>query len=152
MVFRIPDGDTGRMENPLHPGSGAPLPLDVFIVEGSPYVRERLEEMVTSIAGARCTGSAASAEEAFGTIRRVRPDAVILDIGLEDGRGFELLRALRDLYADTSIYVLSNFVMEPYKRLAIRLGASAFFDKSTEIDAMRDLLAQRAAQISNLPH
>jgi DNA-binding NarL/FixJ family response regulator len=119
--------------------------LDVFIVEGSQPVRERLEELVASIAGARCSGSAASADEAMGAIRRLRPDAVILDIGLADGRGFELLRALGAWGCDMSIYVLSNFTMEPYKRLAYRLGAAAFFDKSTQFDAMRALLAQRAA-------
>lgn len=140
------------MQEPVQTARHPSPPLDIFIVEGSQPVRERLEEMVTSIAGARCSGSAATADEAIGTIRKLRPDAVILDIGLADGRGFELLRTLKDWGGDMSVYVLSNFTMEPYKRLAYRLGAAAFFDKSTQFDAMRTLLAQRAATCPKLQH
>lgn len=143
--------NTGGMENQaLHRPAAATF--DVFIVDGSQPMRERLEEMVTSIEGARCAGSVATAAEAIGGILRTRPDAVILEIGLAQGSGFDVLRALQGRSAGPAVYVLSNFVMEPYQRLATRLGASAFFDKTTQIEAMRDLLTQRAAQNTSLPH
>jgi len=41
--------------------------------------------------------------------------------------------------------MLSNFASEPYRRHAERLGASGFFDKTTEFERVRDVLAQRAA-------
>ena len=43
------------------------------------------------------------------------------------------------------VYMLSNFASEPYRRHAERLGASGFFDKTTEFERVRDVLAQRAA-------
>ena len=145
-------GDTGGMENQsrlLYPAADT---FDVFIVDGSQPVRERLEEMIASVEGARCTGSVATAAEAIGGILGTHPDAVILEIGLAQGSGFDVLRALQGRNAGSAVYVLSNFVMEPYQRMAIRLGASAFFDKTTQIEAMRDLLIQRAARNTSLPH
>lgn len=129
-----------------------PAALDVFIVDGSSDVRERLEELVGSIAGARCAGTAGTVDEALGRIRTTRPDAVILDIGISEGRGFDVIRALHGSHPDLPIYVLSNFVLEPYRRLAAKLGASAFFDKSTQIELMRAALAERAAQYTALTH
>jgi hypothetical protein len=41
--------------------------------------------------------------------------------------------------------MLSNFAADPYRQLAERLGACHFFDKSRELDRVRDLIAQRAA-------
>ena len=41
--------------------------------------------------------------------------------------------------------MLSNFATQPYRRLAAELGARDFFDKSTEFERVRDLVAKRAA-------
>lgn len=127
-------------------------PLHVFIVEDSQAVRERLEEMLMSIAGARCAGSAAAADAAIRGILESHADAVVLDIGLAQGTGFDVLRALRQCAPAIPVYVLSNNSTDPYRRMAQRLGAHAFFDKTHEIDAMRELLRQRAADHAGLPH
>ena len=42
-------------------------------------------------------------------------------------------------------YMLSNFATEPYRRHAERLGACGFFDKTTDFDRLRELVAQRIA-------
>ena len=126
--------------------------LHVFIVEDSQPVRERLEEMLASIEGTRCAGCAATAETAISQILDTHPHAVILDIWLAQGSGFDVLRALRGRAPQIPIYVFSNFSMEPYRRLAIRLGAAVFFDKTAQIEDMRELLTQRAAQHITLLH
>jgi DNA-binding NarL/FixJ family response regulator len=132
-------------------GSLAPThntPLQVFVVEDSAAVRERLLELVDSIDGARCTGYAGTASAAIEGIRSLRPDAVILDLRLAEGNGFDVMRALRDDGPGPDFYVLSSFAIEPYRRLALRMGAAAFLDKVTELSAIRDLIAQRAMRHS----
>ncbi|HWA14692.1 MAG TPA: response regulator [Burkholderiales bacterium] len=127
-------------------------PLEVFVVEDSAPVRERLEELVGSIAGAHCAGSAESAAGAIAGIRRLRPDAVILDIRLSEGTGFDVMRALRGEHPAPEFYVLSSFALEPYRRLALKLGAAAFLDKATEMAAIRGLLEQHAARHAPRTH
>jgi DNA-binding NarL/FixJ family response regulator len=122
--------------------------LRVFLVEDSPLVRERLEEMVAAIDGALSVGYAVDATQAVKSILETRPDAVVLDIGLEQGSGFDVLRAVRDAAPDIAIYMLSNYASEPYRRLAQRLGITDFFDKSSDLERVRDALAEHARKLN----
>jgi ABC-type proline/glycine betaine transport system ATPase subunit len=78
-----------------------------------------------------------------------RPDLVLLDINLAEGSGFDVLRAVHAEAPQIEFYMLSNFAAFPYRDLAERLGARAFFDKSKEFKRVRDLIAQRAAAAVN---
>ena len=120
-------------------------PMNVFLVEDSAQLVQRLEEMLDAIAGVRTVGSAASADEAIREVLALHPDAVLCDISLAQGTGFDVLRALHARAPDVDVYMLSNFATEPYRRLAERLGARGFFDKTTELERMRDAVAARAA-------
>lgn len=136
----------------MQSSNGTGSSLQVFVVEDSAPVRERLLEMLASIEGATCAGSADTAAEATGRILHAQPDAVILDIGLSQGSGFDVLRALQKDSAAISVYVLSNHSNEPYRRLALKLGAAAFFDKTTQIDELCALLKHDAAQRLHAAH
>ena len=65
----------------------------------------------------------------------------MLDIHLAEGNGFDVLRALRAAAFAPAIYVLTNYPLDAYRKTAERLGARGFFDKSHEIDRLRDALA-----------
>ena len=119
--------------------------MNVFLVEDSAQVVQRLEEMLAAIDGVRTVGSAASADEAIREVLTLHPDAVLCDISLAQGTGFDVLRALHAQAPEVDVYMLSNFATEPYRRIAARLGARGFFDKSTELERMRDTVAARAA-------
>jgi len=120
-------------------------PMNVFLVEDSAQVVQRLEELLGAIRGVRTVGSAGRADEAIREVLTLRPDAVLCDISLAQGTGFDVLRALHEQAPDVEVYMLSNFATEPYRRIAARLGARDFFDKSTELERMRDAVAARAA-------
>ena len=118
--------------------------MNVFLVEDSPLLRPRLEALLASIAGARLVGQAAGARAAISAILAEPPDTVVLDIHLEEGNGFEVLAALHRSAPQVAVYVLTNFPSEPYRRKAERLGARGFFDKSSELDRLREALAAHA--------
>jgi DNA-binding NarL/FixJ family response regulator len=122
--------------------------LRVFLVEDSPVIRERLEEMLASIAGARNIGHAVSASQAIHDILQMLPDAVVLDVRLAEGSGFDVLRAVHGAAPDIVIYMLSNYATQPYRRLARRLGAAEFFDKSTELERVREVLTRRTRELN----
>jgi DNA-binding NarL/FixJ family response regulator len=115
--------------------------MKVFLVEDAPLLRERLEALIASIPGTSVVGSAVGAQEAVSGILAARPDAVVLDIHLAEGNGFDVLRGLRAAAFLPLIYVLTNYPLEGYRKTAERLGARGFFDKSHEIDGLRDALA-----------
>jgi DNA-binding NarL/FixJ family response regulator len=116
---------------------------DIFIVEDSAVVRERLLELIEAMPETRVVGLAAGADEAIEEILAGRPDVVLLDLRLAQGSGFDVLRALQEAAPEIDVYMLSSFAAEPYRRLAARLGARDFFDKSNEFERMRDAIAAR---------
>jgi DNA-binding NarL/FixJ family response regulator len=122
--------------------------LSVFLVEDSPLVCERLEALLASVAGVVTVGRAIGADEATRSILAGRPDAVVLDLKLAQGSGFDVLHAVHDQAPEIDVYVLSNLAAEPYRRRAERLGARGFFDKTHEFEHVRQTLAARAAQAS----
>lgn len=122
------------------------MAFKVFIVEDSPIIRERLLALLGSIEGAAAIGQASRAAEAIDGILATQPDAVVLDLKLADGSGFDVLRAVHERAPGIELYMLSNFAAEPYRRMAARLGARDFFDKSNEFQRVREVLAARAAQ------
>ena len=120
--------------------------MNIFLVEDSQPVRERLAAMLEAIPGATVSGQADHAEPAIREILATHPDVVVLDLGLAGGSsGFDVLRAVRPQAPEIDFYMLSNFAADPYRQLAGRLGARGFFDKSREFERVRDAIAQRAA-------
>jgi CheY-like chemotaxis protein len=65
----------------------------VVVVDASPNGRRMLVEIL-SYCGALVT-SVATADEAFGVMRRVKPDALV--VTLQDDEDFEFIRRLRSL-------------------------------------------------------
>jgi DNA-binding NarL/FixJ family response regulator len=117
----------------------------IFLVEDSDLVLARLEALLGSLPGVRIAGTAAHAGRAVRSILDERPDMVLCDLKLATGSGFDVLRAVREAAPEIDVYMLSNFASEPYRRLAAELGARDFFDKSSDIERVRDLVATRAA-------
>ena len=124
--------------------------MKVFLVEDSPIVLQRLRSMLGAIAGVSIAGSASAAKTAIADILAAKPDVVVLDVMLDQGNGFEVLRAVHEREPGIDFYMLSNFASEPYRRHAQRLGALGFFDKSSEFELVRDAVAKRAA--AQQPH
>jgi DNA-binding NarL/FixJ family response regulator len=118
---------------------------DIYLVEDSAPVRERLAAMLTSIPNTRVVGHAGAAREAVNDILAKHPNVVLCDLNLKDGTGFEVLRTLRAKAPEIECYMLSNFSTQPYRRIAAELGARDFFDKTNEFERVRDVIATRAA-------
>lgn len=122
--------------------------MDIFFVDESPESRSRLTRLIGGMDEARVVGHAATAQAAIAAILEKKPDVVLLDLKLEEGTGFDVLREVRRREPGIDVYMLSNYASEPYRRYALRLGAVDFFDKTTELDRLCDRLAARAALTS----
>lgn len=118
--------------------------MKVFLVEDAPLLRERLAALIAAVGG-RIVGQAEGAQEAIRGILSAAPDAVVLDIHLKEGNGFDVLRAIRKAAPAIAFFVLTNHPHEGYRASAERLGARGFFDKSSEIDKLRAALASGLA-------
>jgi DNA-binding NarL/FixJ family response regulator len=117
--------------------------MQVFLVEDSPIIRQRLAAMLEAIPGTCIAGRAAAADEAVAAILATRPDLVVLDVQLEHGSGFDVLRALHAQAPELEVVMLSNHSSYPYRQIAQRFGARGFFDKTREFERVRDIVVQK---------
>jgi CheY-like chemotaxis protein len=123
----------------------------VYVVEDSPRVCELLDELVEESGGV-VVGHSDSAPAALSDIASLRPDAVIIDIALRVGNGFEVLEAIaiNDDEQSPVPIVLTNHTVEAYREAARALGVRYFFDKSTQIGDAVDLLSHHSGTFRRL--
>lgn len=119
--------------------------MKVYLVENAVQVRDRLHTLIADVRGVEIVGEAASAPAAVQGILATGADLVVLDIHLDGGNGFDVLRALQKQAPSVATYVLSNFPSDTYRSVAKRLGARGFFDKSRELDRLIGAIGAHAA-------
>jgi len=119
----------------------ASLPSRILVVDDEPAIRRFLR---TSLgAQGYQVDEAADGQAALELLRRIPPDVLVLDLGLPDLDGFELLRRLRAGGSALPVIVLSSRADEKGKVEALDLGADDYVTKPFGID---ELLARiRAA-------
>jgi len=124
-----------------------PKPLQVYIVEDSAILRRVLVSAIEA-AGGVLVGCSTDAESAIAELSTLRPDLVLIDIALKSGTGFDVLEALQKLDSrPTPIkVVLTNHAYDEYRQMSAQLGASAFFDKTTETSQVLALIGALAGE------
>jgi two-component system KDP operon response regulator KdpE len=122
------------------------IPLKVLVVDDEPPIRKLLR-MGLGTQGYE-TIDASNAKTALDMMSD-KPDLVILDLGLPDMQGLELLRQIRQRREDVPIVVLSSRGDENAKVEALDLGAD---DYVTKPFGMEELLARIRAALRHQLH
>ena len=113
--------------------------MRVFIVENSSIIRERLAALLSDFQGVELAGYAEDVGEAVSSIRRARPDVVILDIQMPGGGGFSVLRDIREQALPTVVIIFTNDPFPQYRQRFINAGADFFLDKSAEFEELLEI-------------
>ena len=83
-------------------------------------------------------GHAETERVAIAALKAQSFDAVVLDLQLREGHGFNVLKVMR-AHPDTAriaVLILTNHATPQYRARSIALGADYFFDKSREYDLL----------------
>jgi len=119
----------------------------IYLVEDSPVLLRLLLELLAGIRGALIVGHSGRADEAIAQIAECKPDAIVADLMLENGTGFDVIDAVtRQVAPPPLTVVLTNFTMSHYRERAARLGVAHFFAKSTDILKMMRLMNDLAEE------
>lgn len=69
--------------------------MDLFIVEDSEVVRERIQSLLSDIPGIAVVGYAVNEPDAIERINTLLPEVVTLDLRLQSGSGFNVLENIK---------------------------------------------------------
>ena len=119
--------------------------MNIFLVEDSPQVRERLVELIEAEGAHRVVGHAGTYDEAVAGILANAPDAVIFDIKLARGNGIDVLTVTRERLPGMVGIVMSNHATPQHIKASMKAGASFFLDKSSEFERIPEILASIAS-------
>ena len=115
--------------------------LRVLIVEDSPIVAERLKEALREMRSVRVLDTIDRENQAVDAINRGGVDAVILDLRLNRGTGFGVLRALSSTQRERpAVIIFTNYDLPEYRRQALALGADYFLDKARDFERLPQIL------------
>ena len=148
-----PGGGT-KVRLTLSPGddrqaSGGPEEVRILLVEDHASVREATASVLEQEPGFRVVGQAGSLSEARGKLEGV--DVAIIDLGLPDGYGGNLIRDLREASPRAQALVLSAMLDHSEVARAVESGAAGVLDKVTGIDEVVDAVRRLRAGETLMP-
>ena len=82
--------------------------------------------------------TARTGREALAVARSFRPHVVVLDLGLPDADGVEVIRRLRQLADPPAVVVVTGHTNADRQRAAVEAGAAACLLKPTDPDELAE--------------
>jgi DNA-binding NarL/FixJ family response regulator len=108
----------------------------ILIVDDHPLVREGLVAILKPAAGYEVVGQAGNARDAVHMVKNLKPDLVLLDLGLPDKSGLELSREIRTLSPSTRIMIISMHSKVDYIVQAFQAGATGYMTKESATERL----------------
>jgi DNA-binding NarL/FixJ family response regulator len=116
----------------------------VMIVDDHPVVRQGIKLMINAETDLKICGEAQSEQQARRMVRELKPDALVVDLSLSEGDGFNIVRDVHAHFPEIRILVLSMHDEAIYAERLLSQGASGYIMKqaATEqlITALRTVL------------
>ncbi|MEX2210509.1 MAG: response regulator transcription factor [Gaiellaceae bacterium] len=113
--------------------------ITVLLVEDDSMVRDWMRTALPG-AGFRIVGETASVDAVHELARRRNPDLLLVDYRLPDGRGTELVRALRKQGLDTPAVLMTANAERGFNEAARDAGAQGTFLKTGNVDELEQAL------------
>jgi DNA-binding NarL/FixJ family response regulator len=114
---------------------------NILIVDDSEVICNRLCSFLSEIDNVNVVGQAHNISEGYKLYGTLKPDIIILDIRLSGENGISLLKKIREEDSEITILILTNYPYSAYRICCMGLGADYFFDKSTELQKITDLIS-----------
>ena len=113
----------------------------ILVVDDSEVICNRLCSMLSEIDNVDVVGQARNTSEGYELYSTLKPDIIILDIRLSGENGISLLKKIKAEDPEITIVMFTNYPYLAYKKRCMELGADHFFDKSTELQKLVDLIS-----------
>lgn len=130
---RRPTGKTARSTTMNSEETTAAHAIQVLCVDDHAMLVEGLKAQFAIDGRIKMVGHLDSAEHLVEEVKRLQPDAVLMDIEMPGPDAFEAADRLKRAHPAVRIIVLSAHVRDAYISASFNAGACAYFAKSDEI-------------------
>jgi len=112
---------------------GGRRPLDVLIVEDYPMISHVIRLGCEQRPALRVVGECATGAEAIERCLELEPDVMILDLGLPDMDGVDVLRRVKEAGSGVRVLVVTGRDDRGTVLRALRAGADGYLEKTSSI-------------------
>jgi DNA-binding NarL/FixJ family response regulator len=108
-------------------------PIRVLLADDHTLVLAGIRGLLTRLAGVEVVGEAADGHDTLRLAETLRPDIVLLDIGMPGLNGLEVAQRLNKFDPAIRVIILSMHVTEEYVLRALRAGAAGYLLKDSAV-------------------
>ncbi|MDP2880568.1 MAG: response regulator transcription factor [Azonexus sp.] len=105
--------------------------IRILIVDDHAIVGAGLKQFLTNIGGFEIAGQARTGAEALALVRAGSWDLLLLDIGLPDINGIEVLKIIKREQPELPVLVFSMYAEDDYAMAALEAGALGYLPKDS---------------------
>ena len=120
----------------------------VLIVDESPFFRNWFRRLILSIPKIQIVGEAKDALGALRSIRRMKPDAIVMDVKAQWKFGPDLIKSFRMITPVSKVIVLTSEGYRRYQR-NVSEKADVLLDKIAEYNKIPEILSQFASNAAS---
>lgn len=114
--------------------------LDVVIVEDYKLTRFGLKATLNEFDGITVVGEAETAEDGLKLIEKLKPDVVLMDLGLPGMNGIEATQKLKEISGDSKIIILTSHEREEEVIAAMGSGANGYCLKDIDPQSLVNVI------------
>jgi DNA-binding NarL/FixJ family response regulator len=117
-------------------------PIRVFVVEDQTKILKNQLKLLEGSTEITIIGTALSGETGLEEVRRLKPDVLLLDLGLPRMSGIDVTRAVKAEMPEIEILIFTIFDEEEKVLEAVKAGASGYLLKGTPADKMIEAIKE----------
>ncbi|HEY7293708.1 MAG TPA: response regulator transcription factor [Dehalococcoidia bacterium] len=118
----------------------AAAPVRYMVVDDHTLFRNGLVSLLQQFDDVELVGEASSGAEAIAKAKEIKPQVVLMDIGMPGITGTDATRAILEQSPETAICILTVSEQDEDLFSAVRAGARGYLLKDTELNALHEAI------------
>lgn len=114
--------------------------LKILLVEDQKLMRIGLKSLLDEHKSIETIFEASTAKEAIEKYKMLKPDVILMDIGLPDSNGIEATKKLIEFSPDCKVIILTSHLSEEEVLSSLHAGARAYVMKDVNTDILEMII------------
>lgn len=110
--------------------------IKVLVADDQELIRQSLQIVLDSKENIKVTDVASNGQEVVQSMRREKPDVILMDIRMPKMDGVQCTKIIKDNYPEIKIIILTTFDDDEYVYNALKFGASGYLLKGVSMDEL----------------
>ena len=114
--------------------------IKILIADDQELIRQSLQIVLNTKEDMDVIDTASNGQEVIQSIRRERPDVILMDIRMPKMDGVQCTKIIKENYPEVKIIILTTFDDDEFVYNALKFGASGYLLKGVSMDELAEAI------------